>query len=223
MAIVACRFGPLSAVVHTSLEPSSHIDFLYDKGQCYIAELTLTIHTLGTSQDVVNFRQLMTGGKAASGLPKFDPNRGVRVRRMTRLGMQASVTDSSAAQVHGSQSIEILKPLPAVSGDGWKLKKRIVAVSENSTRFLLLPRAYSLYLRISHTESGIIVENEVLLVDAQGTPYAKLHVRFSPCPSYPLLSADAAHPERILQPRREGDGLKFLEAHRERAASNAPA
>ncbi|EIW52075.1 peroxisomal dehydratase [Trametes versicolor FP-101664 SS1] len=87
----------------------------------------------GTSQDVVNFRQLMTGGKGAPGLPKFDPNRGV----------------------HGSQSIEILKPFPAVSGDGWKLKKRIVAVSEN--------------------KSGIIVENEVLLVDAQGTPYAKLH------------------------------------------------
>ena len=35
-------------------------------------------------------------------------------------------------QVHGSQSIEILKPLPAVSGPGWKIKKRIVAVSENS-------------------------------------------------------------------------------------------
>ena len=31
----------------------------------------------GTSQDVVNFRQLMTGGRAVPGLPKFDPNRGV--------------------------------------------------------------------------------------------------------------------------------------------------
>ena len=35
-------------------------------------------------------------------------------------------------QVHGSQSIEILKPLPAVSGDGWKIKKRLVGISENS-------------------------------------------------------------------------------------------
>ena len=34
---------------------------------------------LGTNQDVVNFRQLMTGGKRAPGLPKFDPNRGVCV------------------------------------------------------------------------------------------------------------------------------------------------
>ncbi|KAH9846740.1 peroxisomal dehydratase [Lenzites betulinus] len=87
----------------------------------------------GTSQDVVEFRKLMTGGKSAPGLPKFDPNRGV----------------------HGSQSIEILKPFPPSSGPGWKLKKRIVAISEN--------------------KSGIIVENEVLLVDPQGTPYAKLH------------------------------------------------
>ncbi|KAI0649674.1 peroxisomal dehydratase [Trametes meyenii] len=87
----------------------------------------------GTNQDVVNFRELMTGGKRAPGLPKFDPNRGV----------------------HGSQSIEILKPLPAESGPGWKVKKRIVAVSEN--------------------KSGIILENELLLVDAHDTPYAKLY------------------------------------------------
>ncbi|TBU57564.1 peroxisomal dehydratase [Dichomitus squalens] len=86
----------------------------------------------GTSQDVVNFRQLMTGGKRAPGLPKFDPNRGV----------------------HGSQSIEILKPLPAVSGPGWKVKKRVVGVSEN--------------------KSGIILENESTLVDPHGTVYAKL-------------------------------------------------
>ena len=34
--------------------------------------------------------------------------------------------------MHGSQSIEILKPLPAVSGDGWRIKKRLVGISENS-------------------------------------------------------------------------------------------
>ncbi|KAH9924966.1 peroxisomal dehydratase [Epithele typhae] len=87
----------------------------------------------GTNQDVVNFRKLMTGGKHSPHLPKFDPNRGV----------------------HGSQSIEILKPLPAVSGEGWKVKKRLVAVSEN--------------------KSGIIVEIESTVVDAHGTPYVKLY------------------------------------------------
>ncbi|KAI0943066.1 hypothetical protein AcV7_002310 [Taiwanofungus camphoratus] len=87
----------------------------------------------GVSQDVVDFRQLMSGGKEIPGLPKLDPNR----------------------VVHGTQTIEILKPLPPVSGPGWKLKKRIVAVSENKT--------------------GLIVESEAILVDAQGTPHAKLY------------------------------------------------
>ena len=46
---------------------------------------------LGTNQDVVNFRQLMTGGKRAPGLPKFDPNRGVRPDRAV-LCVQATLT-----------------------------------------------------------------------------------------------------------------------------------
>ena len=41
------------------------------------------------------------------------------------------VSDTLRRQVHGTQSIEILKPIPEVSGPGWKLKKRIVGVSEN--------------------------------------------------------------------------------------------
>ncbi|KAF9804681.1 hypothetical protein IEO21_09284 [Rhodonia placenta] len=85
------------------------------------------------NQDTVNFRQLMSGGKKVSGLPAFDPNR----------------------VVHGFQSIEILRPLPAVSGPGWKLKKRIVGVNENKT--------------------GIVLEDEQVLVDSNGTPYAKLY------------------------------------------------
>lgn len=32
----------------------------------------------GVSQDVVDFRQLMSGGKGIPGLPKLDPNRVVR-------------------------------------------------------------------------------------------------------------------------------------------------
>ncbi|TFY57358.1 hypothetical protein EVJ58_g7072 [Rhodofomes roseus] len=89
----------------------------------------------GTTQDVVDFRQLMAGGKLTPGLPKLNPDR----------------------VVHASQSIEILKPLPAVSGPGWKLKKRNTGVTENKT--------------------GLLVEEETILVDPQGTPYAKLYVR----------------------------------------------
>ncbi|KAL6302250.1 peroxisomal dehydratase [Sparassis latifolia] len=87
----------------------------------------------GVEQDVVDFRKLLTGGKKAPGLPKFDPNR----------------------IVHASQSIEVLKPLPSVSGSGWKIQRRIVSVSEN--------------------KSGILVDQESVLVDGQGTAYAKLY------------------------------------------------
>ncbi len=53
-----------------------------------------------------------TGGSSVTvpGLPKFD------VRRL----------------VHGSQTITVLKPLPLIGGDGWKLKRRICGVHENS-------------------------------------------------------------------------------------------
>jgi len=71
-------------------------------------------------------------GAPPPGLPQFDPNR----------------------VVHGSQSIEILKPLPRESGDGWKLTDRIVGVHEN--------------------KSGIIVERENTLVDKNGVAYARL-------------------------------------------------
>ncbi|KAH9919557.1 peroxisomal dehydratase [Fomitopsis serialis] len=104
----------------------------------------------GTSQDVVDFRQLMAGGKSTPGLPKLNPDR----------------------VVHASQSIEILKPLPAVSGSGWKLKRRVTGVTENSEHWQWDPRSFS---SDDAAETGLLVEDETVLVDGQGTPYAKLY------------------------------------------------
>jgi len=110
----------------------------------------------GTSQDVVDFRQLMAGGKSTTpGLPKLNPDR----------------------VVHASQSIEILKPLPAVSGSGWKLKRRVTGITENKT--------------------GLLVEDETILVDAQGTPYAKLYAaafNLGACPTGANFSKRIAGP-----------------------------
>lgn len=72
---------------------------------------SLTEQCIGDSQDVNLFSDFVAGrGERTPGLPKFDPNR----------------------VVHGSQSIEILKPLPKESGAGWKITSRIVGVHENS-------------------------------------------------------------------------------------------
>jgi peroxisomal enoyl-CoA hydratase 2 len=67
------------------------------------------------------------------GMPKTDPNR----------------------SVHASQSIEIIKPIPTVSGEGWKWKSRYTGVTEN--------------------KSGIVLMSESSLVSPSGEVYAKLY------------------------------------------------
>ncbi|CAK5267375.1 unnamed protein product [Mycena citricolor] len=57
--------------------------------------------------------------------------------------------------VHGTQSIEILKELPLVSGPGWTWTTRYTGVVEN--------------------KSGIVLSMENVLKDPSGVPYAKLY------------------------------------------------
>eukprot|EP00919_Chromeraceae_sp_WS-2016_P043823 GHVR01104586.1.p1 GENE.GHVR01104586.1~~GHVR01104586.1.p1 ORF type:complete len:313 (+),score=32.55 GHVR01104586.1:32-970(+) len=61
---------------------------------------------------------------------------------------------ASTQIVHGSQTIEILKEIPAVSGKGWKMKGKLSGIHEN--------------------KSGIIIERESTLLDPNGTAYARL-------------------------------------------------
>ncbi|KAF5373790.1 hypothetical protein D9758_000685 [Tetrapyrgos nigripes] len=86
----------------------------------------------GDEQDVNLFANRMKG-TALPGMPRLDPNR----------------------VVHGSQSIQILKTLPLVSGPGWKWKTRYTGVAEN--------------------KSGLVLTAENTLVDSQGVEYAKLY------------------------------------------------
>ncbi|KAG8907325.1 hypothetical protein FRC00_011956, partial [Tulasnella sp. 408] len=98
------------------------------------------VYELGQSTDVTDFNKLVQDSEPVPGLPKFDPRR----------------------IVHGSQSIETLKPLPTESGSGWKLKKRIIGIHEN--------------------KSGVIVDTEVLLVDGNDVPYSRMVVVPQPDP-----------------------------------------
>ncbi|KAF6751706.1 peroxisomal dehydratase [Ephemerocybe angulata] len=86
----------------------------------------------GADQDVNLFSERLKG-RPVEGMPNLDPNR----------------------VVHATQSVEIIKPLPLVSGEGWTWKSRYTGVVEN--------------------KSGLILTAENLLVDPKGEVYAKLY------------------------------------------------
>ncbi|KAF8888845.1 peroxisomal dehydratase [Infundibulicybe gibba] len=108
--------------------------FVYelDKSFSAIPTYPVVLQFKGDDQDVNLFAERVKG-RPIPGMPPLDPNR----------------------MVHGTQSIEILKELPLVSGPGWTWKTRYTGISEN--------------------KSGIVLTAENLLVDPQGTPYAKLY------------------------------------------------
>ncbi|KAF8323935.1 hypothetical protein DL93DRAFT_2162040 [Clavulina sp. PMI_390] len=109
-----------------------NIVYELDKNFSAFPTFPVVLSFKGNSPEVVDFGKLVTQAPKTPGLPVFPPS-GV---------------------VHGSQSVEVFRPIPRASGDGWQLKRRIVGINEN--------------------KSGVVVETESVLVDAQGTPYTRM-------------------------------------------------
>ncbi|KAJ7111480.1 peroxisomal dehydratase [Mycena epipterygia] len=103
-----------------------------DKSFAALPTFPVVLPFKGDSQELNLFADKM-GNQALPGMPRFDPNK----------------------VVHGTQSIQILKDLPLVSGPGWTWTTKYTGVVEN--------------------KSGIILTAENMLIDPKGVPYAKLY------------------------------------------------
>ncbi|KAF9224919.1 peroxisomal dehydratase [Gyrodon lividus] len=108
------------------------LPLVYDKNWAPLPTYPVVLPFKGDSQELNSYLDLKAQGEQPAGFPELD------VKRI----------------VHGSQSIEVLKDLPAASGPGWKIKTKISAFHEN--------------------KSGVILEKESLLLDANDIPYARL-------------------------------------------------
>ncbi|KAJ6625130.1 peroxisomal dehydratase [Mycena sp. CBHHK59/15] len=103
-----------------------------DKSFAALPTYPVVLPFKGDSQELNLFADKM-GKQALPGMPPLDPNK----------------------VVHATQSIQILKDLPLVSGPGWTWTTKYTGVVEN--------------------KSGIILTAENQLLDPKGAPYAKLY------------------------------------------------
>ena len=99
-----------SSVSPLTASPCSWIEPHTDPNFAAIPTYPVVLALKGADNDLNLFSERVKSGPI-SGLPKLDPNR----------------------VVHATQSIEVLKPLPLVSGDGWVWRSRYTGVQENST------------------------------------------------------------------------------------------
>ncbi|CAO1624317.1 unnamed protein product [Sympodiomycopsis kandeliae] len=107
--------------------PPAELEYLYEKTDNFrpIPTYPLVLGFKGTSDEVTDFNEY-AAGREIPGFPTLDPN----------------------TLVHAEQSLDIHRPLPILSGPGWKLRKRVSGVHDKKT--------------------GLILEQEVKLIDPVG-------------------------------------------------------
>ncbi|KAL8286193.1 hypothetical protein RQP46_004681 [Phenoliferia psychrophenolica] len=112
----------------------NELQFLYELGKDWqpFPTYPLVLVFKGPGQDVNNFAESQKLGGRAPGLPASDPNKGL----------------------HAEQSIDIIKSIPAVSGPGWMLTKKVVGVKD--------------------TGKGLIVDQLLELKDPKGEVYVRM-------------------------------------------------
>lgn len=164
------------------------LDYAYEREAGFRAFPTypVVLGLKGTSADTTVFSEMVSSRSAVPGFPKLDLN----------------------TVVHGEQSIEIHAPIPTVSGEGWKLEKRISAVHDRP--------------------NGLIMETEVRLISpvgrnhatmigssfyrggGQGTGFSKSLITKPPTPKAPTRSPDftlseKTSPQQAMLYRLSGD------------------
>ncbi|CBQ71966.1 related to Estradiol 17 beta-dehydrogenase 4 [Sporisorium reilianum SRZ2] len=110
------------------------LDYAYEREAGFRAFPTypVVLGLKGTSQDTTVFSEMVSSRSAVPGFPSLDLN----------------------TIVHGEQSIEMHAPIPVVSGEGWKLEKRICAVHDRP--------------------NGLVMETEVRLISPVGRNHATM-------------------------------------------------
>ncbi|MCO5584920.1 hypothetical protein L7F22_038852 [Adiantum nelumboides] len=108
------------------------LDYTYEQSLGFRAFPTypVVLALKGTHQDTNVFSEMIGSRGAMPGMPNLDPN----------------------TIVHGEQSIEVLHEIPLISGEGWKIRKRVVAVHDKG--------------------SGLIMEQEAKLISPVGRVHA---------------------------------------------------
>ncbi|KDN39085.1 hypothetical protein K437DRAFT_270392 [Tilletiaria anomala UBC 951] len=147
----------------------------------------LVLSLKGEAQDTTIFSEMVSSRAGTPGFPVLDPN----------------------TIVHGEQSIEIIRPLPIVSGPGWKLRKRVCAVHDKGNA-LILETEIKLISPVGAVHA-VMIAATFYRGGGQGTGYSRSIIRKPPGAGKPpacapdLTLSEKTTPAQAVLYRLSGD------------------